>query len=161
MVARSDPSPPTNCNNSDSAPARPFLPLNDENPLSLHSNGALNTLIRSRSNASLHPAKSFSSVMGDELPDDEEAAPRRQWPHYLRQGDDVQHERRASRVFYGRQMRSMRLIGNSNPRYNWRRYWKTDEELSKMDKRMCVCRCMPPETPLTVAGASTMSARTC
>lgn len=30
------------------------------------------------------------------------------------------------------QMRSQRLIGNSNPRYKWERYFKTDEELKKM-----------------------------
>ena len=32
------------------------------------------------------------------------------------------------------QMRSQRLIGNSNPRYRWQQYWKTDEELKKMKK---------------------------
>lgn len=32
------------------------------------------------------------------------------------------------------QMRSQRLIGNSNPRYRWEQYWKTEEELSKMKK---------------------------
>ncbi|KAL9612879.1 MAG: hypothetical protein Q9167_002563 [Letrouitia subvulpina] len=32
------------------------------------------------------------------------------------------------------QMRSQRLIGNSNPRYQWEKYYKTDEELKKMKK---------------------------
>ncbi|KAF2484693.1 hypothetical protein BDY17DRAFT_296146 [Neohortaea acidophila] len=32
------------------------------------------------------------------------------------------------------QMRSQRLIGNTNPRYRWEQYWKTDEELKKMKK---------------------------
>jgi hypothetical protein len=32
------------------------------------------------------------------------------------------------------QMRSMRLIGNSNPRYQWEKYYKTEEELKKMKK---------------------------
>lgn len=32
------------------------------------------------------------------------------------------------------QMRSMRLIGNSNPRYRWEQYYKSDEELKKMKK---------------------------
>lgn len=32
------------------------------------------------------------------------------------------------------QMRSQRLIGNSNPRYKWERYFKTDDELKKMKK---------------------------
>ena len=29
------------------------------------------------------------------------------------------------------QMRSQRLIGNSNPRYKWEKYYKTEEELKK------------------------------
>ncbi|OAL51024.1 cation diffusion facilitator 10 [Pyrenochaeta sp. DS3sAY3a] len=32
------------------------------------------------------------------------------------------------------QMRSQRLIGNSNPRYKWERYYKSDEELRSMKK---------------------------
>ena len=32
------------------------------------------------------------------------------------------------------QMRSQRLIGNSNPRYQWEKYWKTEEQLKKMSK---------------------------
>jgi len=32
------------------------------------------------------------------------------------------------------QMRSQRLIGNSNPRYKWEKYYKSEEELSKMKK---------------------------
>jgi hypothetical protein len=32
------------------------------------------------------------------------------------------------------QIRSMRLIGNSNPRYRWQRYYKSEDELKKMRK---------------------------
>ena len=32
------------------------------------------------------------------------------------------------------QMRSQRLIGNSNPRYKWEKYYKTEEELKGMKK---------------------------
>lgn len=32
------------------------------------------------------------------------------------------------------QMRSMRLIGQNNPRYHWHKYFKTEEELKKMKK---------------------------
>jgi divalent metal cation (Fe/Co/Zn/Cd) transporter len=32
------------------------------------------------------------------------------------------------------QMRSMRLIGNSNPRYRWQQYFKTEEQLKAMKK---------------------------
>jgi cation diffusion facilitator family transporter len=34
------------------------------------------------------------------------------------------------------QMRSQRLIGNSNPRYKWGRYFKSEEELKKMPKKI-------------------------
>jgi hypothetical protein len=32
------------------------------------------------------------------------------------------------------QIRSMRLIGNSNPRYRWQQYYKSEDELKKMKK---------------------------
>lgn len=56
-------------------------------------------------------------------------------------GDDVvdeSRERRMSAILNAPHMRSMRLIGNSNPRYKWERYWKTDEELAVMKKPMLV-----------------------
>ena len=40
----------------------------------------------------------------------------------------------AASVLMTPEMRSQRLIGNSNPRYRWERYWKTEKELSKMPK---------------------------
>ncbi|KAL0936599.1 cation diffusion facilitator 10 [Colletotrichum truncatum] len=43
-------------------------------------------------------------------------------------------ERRLSEIIFGPHMRSMRLIGNSNPRYQWERYWKTEAELQAMSK---------------------------
>ncbi|KAK5741190.1 hypothetical protein LTR17_004130 [Elasticomyces elasticus] len=51
--------------------------------------------------------------------------------------EDWMHDRRmsnAASVLMTPQMRSQRLIGNSNPRYRWERYWKTEEELKKMRK---------------------------
>lgn len=115
-------------------PLRGWLPLNDEAPLSLHSNGALNTLLRTRSNTSLHKPKRPSSYIAPEALNDEEAPLDWTPTRRPREGEDPAHERRASQVLNGPQMRSMRLIGNSNPRYNWKQYWKTEEELSKMKK---------------------------
>ena len=37
-------------------------------------------------------------------------------------------------VLMNPQMRSMRLIGDNNPRYRWGQYYKSDEELKKMKK---------------------------
>lgn len=46
----------------------------------------------------------------------------------------LSEERRLSQVLHGAPMRSMRLIGDSNPKYNWARHWKTEEELRTMSK---------------------------
>jgi cation diffusion facilitator family transporter len=43
-------------------------------------------------------------------------------------------ERRLSQILNSDAVRSMRLIGNSNPQYNWERYWKTEEELKALKK---------------------------
>ncbi|TKA73007.1 hypothetical protein B0A55_05201, partial [Friedmanniomyces simplex] len=51
--------------------------------------------------------------------------------------EDWMHDRRmsnAASVLMTPQMRSQRLIGNSNPRYRWEKYWKKEEELKKMPK---------------------------
>lgn len=40
----------------------------------------------------------------------------------------------AAAVLLTPQMRSQRLIGNSNPRYKWDRYWKSEAELKKYSK---------------------------
>jgi hypothetical protein len=57
--------------------------------------------------------------------------------HGLATTIDRDAERRMSvgaQVLKTPQMRSQRLIGNSNPRYKWERYFKTDEELKRMKK---------------------------
>jgi hypothetical protein len=45
-------------------------------------------------------------------------------------------QRRASQILMGSHMRSLRLIGQSNPRYKWEKYWKSDEQLRTMKKPM-------------------------
>lgn len=122
-----------------------YLPIYDEAPpLALHSNGTLNSLIRSRSSTSLHRKKRPSSIFRNELIDEEAqhangtASPVWRFHRDRGDGDDLAHERRASQVLNNPQMRSMRLIGNSNPRYNWKRYWKTEEELKQFKKPLFV-----------------------
>jgi hypothetical protein len=54
---------------------------------------------------------------------------------------DSDAERRHSvgaQVLNTPQMRSQRLIGNSNPRYKWEKYYKSDEELKGMKRPMQV-----------------------
>ena len=84
--------------------------------------GALASLIRNR------PAAALGNPFGAGRDDDDvagdgtdEETPRRD-------------ERRLSALLNSAHMRSMRLIGNSNPRYRWERYWKTEEELAAMSK---------------------------
>ncbi|KAI1810539.1 hypothetical protein GGS20DRAFT_589429 [Poronia punctata] len=43
-------------------------------------------------------------------------------------------ERRLSQILNSDPVRSMRLIGNSNPRYRWAQYWKTQEQLKALKK---------------------------
>lgn len=43
-------------------------------------------------------------------------------------------KRRLSGILNSDPVRSMRLIGNPNPRYRWERYWKTEEQLSTLKK---------------------------
>ena len=105
--------------------ARPrgWLPLNNDeaNPMAVHGTGALVSLIKSRSSQSLHTMhrRPSSVVRGRESMDDEEAGERRSREYD--DGDDFKSidERRLSLILNGPQMRSQRLIGNSNPRYKW------------------------------------------
>ncbi|KAI5921728.1 hypothetical protein F4810DRAFT_331128 [Camillea tinctor] len=80
-------------------------------------------LSRNRSHTSLH---SYGSVWGRSSgPDDEESA-----AGY----DSLDEAARRQQLLRSTQMRSMRLIGNSNLRYKWARYWKTEEQLSEYSK---------------------------
>ncbi|KAK4131983.1 hypothetical protein BT67DRAFT_436071 [Trichocladium antarcticum] len=88
-----------------------FLLLQDEPPLAPMGHGALATLIRNR-------GREEEDAGGDGLEDD--------WLH--------RDELRMSALLNSSHMRSMRLIGNSSPRYRWERYWKTDDELAGMSK---------------------------
>ena len=108
--------------------------LNDENsaPLSPHGQGALANLIRSgRAQNSSH----YGSTWRADQPSDIEAGgvdpdaagePTRR---------SFSEERRLSHILNSDQVRSMRLIGSSNPRYNWRRYWRTEEQLAEIKSK--------------------------
>ncbi|KAF2231964.1 hypothetical protein EV356DRAFT_506388 [Viridothelium virens] len=58
------------------------------------------------------------------------------YSHMGYDGDDSAGRRSslAAAVLNTPQMRSQRLIGNSNPRYRWEQYFKTDEQLKRMKK---------------------------
>ena len=106
--------------------------------MATHGHGALTNLIRSRSTASLHTInRRPASIAGRDNADDEEVGERpRRKSH---DGDEPwQNNARRESILNGPQIRSMRLIGNSNPRYRWHQYWKTEEELKEMKKPMYV-----------------------
>ncbi|KAL8661834.1 MAG: hypothetical protein Q9202_005260 [Teloschistes flavicans] len=120
---------------------RGFLPLATD---SVSTRGQkLPSLIQSRSNASLKDlrvqlAQRRQSLLYDEP--DEEADPARDAdqknasPASNRHGRPERRESNASEVLLTPQMRSMRLIGNPNPRYQWEKYYTVEDELKKMRK---------------------------
>ncbi|KAI0970371.1 hypothetical protein F4678DRAFT_137516 [Xylaria arbuscula] len=99
--------------------------------------GSLSQLL-SRSHPSLH---NYGSSWRGGVTDDEEALLAHATPsHGLSDSGDDEHrrshadERRLSQILNSGAVRSMRLIGNSNPRYKWERYWKSEEELRTYSK---------------------------
>ncbi|KAK0304072.1 hypothetical protein LTR01_007689 [Friedmanniomyces endolithicus] len=128
-----------------------FLPLSSDPVLPSRSQG-LPGLISSRSQTNIAALRGQrmrrrkSSTGDDDLPrrsheserpKDLEAGRR---GTYNESNEDWMHDRRMSNaagVLMTPQMRSQRLIGNSNPRYRWEKYWKKDEDLKKLSKPLC------------------------
>ena len=131
---------------------RGFLPLSDPDGNALSTRGqTLPSLIQSRSSANIQDLRSQAAqrrpqtpeMIGDEgsgiYKDVAESGVENGGPSPAKSiiGRGV---RRMSglgdggEVLMTPQMRSMRLIGNSNPRYQWEKYYRSDEELKKMKK---------------------------
>ncbi|KAL8659018.1 MAG: hypothetical protein Q9226_000644 [Calogaya cf. arnoldii] len=117
---------------------RGFLPLAGDAVSTRGQN--LPSLIQSRSSASLRDVRALlqqrkQSLYHDDADDDtdlERDGPLRDLQKERRSPSKHPSERRtsnASDVLLTPQMRSMRLIGNSNPRYQWEKYYKFEEEL--------------------------------
>ena len=115
-----------------------FLLENESHsPMTMRGQGVLVNLIRNRSTTSLHcPVpqhvgwrSSFAPGGGDE--ETGEAHPLLMTRENSLIGMDLE-DRRMGAILQAPNMRSMRLIGNSNPRYRWAKYWRTEEELSQM-----------------------------
>ncbi|KAL8816940.1 MAG: hypothetical protein Q9223_004136 [Gallowayella weberi] len=125
---------------------RGFLPLASDAVSTRGQN--LPSLIQSRSSASLRDVRALlnqrkQSLYHDET--DDELDPERDGESWGGQRDRqspakskyAASERRtssASEVLLTPQMRSMRLIGNSNPRYQWEKYYMSEDELKGMKK---------------------------
>ncbi|KAL8996116.1 MAG: hypothetical protein Q9169_004308 [Polycauliona sp. 2 TL-2023] len=118
---------------------RGFLPLAGDAVSTRGQN--LPSLIQSRSSASLRDVRALlqqrkQSLYHDDTDDeaDLERHASSHDPQKERQSPDKrtseQRTSNASEVLLTPQMRSMRLIGNSNPRYQWEKYYKSDQELN-------------------------------
>ncbi|KAI3319993.1 hypothetical protein HD806DRAFT_525003 [Xylariaceae sp. AK1471] len=100
--------------------------------------GALSQLLRNRSYPSL---QNYSGSWRGATTEDEEAAlVHARSSHGFADAVEGEprrshaDERRLSQILNSDPVRSMRLIGNSNLRYNWARYWKTEEQLKALKK---------------------------
>jgi hypothetical protein len=106
---------------------------------------ALPSLISSRSSASIYKAKKKRSLSrsyqhddlengytdGEQSHDESVPMPPSDFP--IKRGGLKKDDRKASLIMTP-QMRSQRLIGNSNPRYRWEQYYKTDKQMATMTK---------------------------
>ncbi|PMB73173.1 Metal tolerance protein 3 [Beauveria bassiana] len=100
--------------------------------------GILTSMMRSRSQQSLH-----STWRNTYASDDEEPVRGRSRGHPP-EDDELERllhdENRLSQILHGPQNRSMNLIGKSNPRYRWKSYWKSEEELQGMSSKLSAAR---------------------
>ncbi|KAK2593386.1 hypothetical protein QQS21_008917 [Conoideocrella luteorostrata] len=95
--------------------------------------GTLASLIRSRSHQSLAGSWPPHRHHRDSSDDEEGGI-------WMRHDEDeaierlLKDENRLTQILQGPLARSMNLIGKSNPRYRWDRYWKGEDELKTMTK---------------------------
>ncbi|KAJ4353710.1 uncharacterized protein N0V89_005440 [Didymosphaeria variabile] len=120
------------------AGAKGYLPLAGEgSPAALSTrSGQLQNLIShgTRRPSTLRSSRSGKERRGSFSSDDGDLE---EFKHSLI-AQDLASERRASigaHALHTPQMRSQRLIGNSNPRYKWERYFKTEAELKEYKKK--------------------------
>ncbi|TFB03992.1 Metal tolerance protein 3 [Trichoderma ghanense] len=120
------------------SPDRPWLSHGESlYHSSLHTRtNTLTSLIRTRSQQSISSLRPPAAAPRHHVEDEETGSMRNSW---MRNEDEdierlLRDEHRLSRILLGPQARSLKLIGRSNPRYRWERYWKTEEQLSAMKK---------------------------
>ncbi|KAI2635363.1 hypothetical protein GGS21DRAFT_77795 [Xylaria nigripes] len=96
--------------------------------------GAFTKLLKNRS-PSIH---NYGSSWRGGIPDDEEAGLVSGHSFTDAAEDELRRtpadERRLSQILNSSSVRSMRLIGNSNLRYRWEQYWKSEDKLKALKK---------------------------
>ncbi|KAI9880646.1 MAG: hypothetical protein M1830_001650 [Pleopsidium flavum] len=119
-----------------------FLPISDD--LVSTRGQALTSLIQSRSSASLQDLRPHASPRRQSTYRNTDEESDGGLSKVISAGSGARErdgrEREDRRISAGAQalmtpqMRSMRLIGNSNPRYQWEKYYKSEKELKEMKK---------------------------
>jgi hypothetical protein len=114
-----------------------FIPLNEEAAVSTRGQ-RLPALIQSRSSNALHTLSRHrgrvNSIQSNSTGDEDARPPPDDWRRPTLNESDARRMSVNPDILNTPQVRSMRLIGNSNPRYRWQKYYKSDEELKKMKK---------------------------
>jgi hypothetical protein len=114
-----------------------FIPLNEEASISTRGQ-RLPGLIQSRSSNALHTLARYrgrvNSMQSSSTGDEEARAALDDGRRPALSEIDARRTSVTSDILNTPQIRSMRLIGNSNPRYRWQQYYKSEEELKKMKK---------------------------
>ncbi|KIW84491.1 hypothetical protein Z517_03741 [Fonsecaea pedrosoi CBS 271.37] len=125
-----------------------FIPLNEDHSAMSTRGQRLPSLIQNRSTTSLltlqrRQATRRDSVASHRSDEDEERGPSEsfdamattaRWRPSTPSETDPRRMSMGPEILMTPQVRSMRLIGQSNPRYHWHQYFKTEEELKKMKK---------------------------
>jgi cation diffusion facilitator family transporter len=107
-----------------------FIPLNEESPMSTRGQ-RLPDILQQRSGISFAFRDQRSSYAKS---DEESRGPRDELQRSIFGDIDPRKMSFDPEILMTPQMRSMRLIGNSNRRYKWQQYYKTEAELKKMKK---------------------------
>ena len=117
-----------------------YMPLNEDLPHGSTRGQRLPGLIQSRSNTSLFTLRDQGGTLARgasfaKLPDEEaNNRPVRRTSMASFAEPDGRRPSAPPDALMTPQIRSTRLIGNSNPRYRWEQYYKTEEELGKFKK---------------------------
>jgi hypothetical protein len=117
-----------------------FIPARDDSVISTRGQN-LPALLQSIGTPPVRRASSFRFDLGEDIEGQNKSAEQSRRNSVDAKSIDEDrpaYERRASehaaKTLMTPQMRSQRLIGNSNPRYRWEQYYKTDQELKRMKK---------------------------
>lgn len=114
-----------------------FLPLNEDAAISTRGQ-RLPSLIQSRSSNALSTLGKYrsrvNSLQSSGTGDDEARPAQDERRRSTFNEIDARRMSANADILNTPQIRSMRLIGNSNPRYRWQKYYKSEDELKKMKK---------------------------